>query len=96
MKKTLILSLAILTLSACATTRHYVNGTSIQGTRKVQSDSNYFISGLGQKEHIAAAKACGGAQRVVATETRMSPLNNVLSIVSFGIYTPQEQTIYCR
>ncbi|MCI5049377.1 MAG: Bor family protein [Rickettsiales bacterium] len=97
MKASIALMLAIsLLATGCMTTRHYVSSNTIQGTRAVKTDNDYFISGLAQKKETSAAHVCGGIQRVAATETKHSALNYLLGIVTFGIYTPQEQTIYCR
>jgi hypothetical protein len=96
MIKKLALIVCVALLAACAQTVHYVNGNSIDGTRKVTDNSDYFISGLAQKKMIDAKAACGNATDVIATETYHSPVNYLLGFLTFGIYTPQEQTVYCR
>ena len=96
-KRNLLAVLVVVSLvSACSTQRHYVNGSSTQGTRVVQENHDFFVSGLGQTKTVNAAEACGGAANVVATETKSSPLNIVLSILTWGIYTPREHTVYCN
>lgn len=95
--KQIILAVAVLcALSGCMKTRHYVNGNSVAGARAVKDDNDYFISGLAQEKETHAAVVCGDPRRVVATETFQSPLNIILGIITFGIYTPQEHTVYCR
>ncbi len=79
----------------CAQTVHYVKGNSIDETRKVTDNSDYFVSSLGHKKTIDAKTACGDVNKIVATETYHSPVNYLLGFLTFGIYTPQEQTVYC-
>lgn len=56
---------------------------------------HFFLSGLGQKKIINAAEICGGADRVYRTETQLTFMNGLLNVITFGIYTPQEATVYC-
>ena len=86
----------IASVAACSQTRHYVNGHSVEGTRKVTENTDYFIGGLAQKENINAESICGSADKVVATETVSSPLNIILRAITWGIYSPQEQSVYCK
>ena len=49
----------------------------------------FFVSGIGQKKTVDAAKICGGAENVVKTETQQTFVNGLLGfIVTLGIYTP--------
>ena len=96
MLKKIALIALLISVTACSQTRHYVNGHSVEGAREVKDDTDYFISGLAQKKKIDAQQICGGPDKVIATETFRSPVNIVLSLLTFGIYTPQEQTVYCK
>lgn len=96
MLKKLALVLCVISLAACAQTVHYVNGTSLEGTRPVTSNSTYFVGGIGQKKIIDTQSSCGNANDVMATETYTSPLNILFGFLTLAIYTPQEQTVYCR
>lgn len=91
----LLLGAALMTLSACATQRHYVNSYTLSGTRAVKEDQDFFVYGIGQTQEVNAASICGGQHRVAATESKQTPVNVVLGVVTFGIYTPRQQTTYC-
>ena len=45
----------------------------------------FFVSGIGQKKTVDAAKICGGAESVVKTETQQTFVNGLLGFISTGI-----------
>ena len=55
---------------------------------------HFFVSGIGQKKTVDAAKICGGAENVVKTETQQTFVNGLLGFITLGIYTPLEA--HCR
>ena len=56
---------------------------------------HFFVSGIGQKKTVDAAKICGGAENVVKTETQQTFVNGLLPVLLPGIYTPLEARVYC-
>ena len=48
--------------------------------------SRFFVSGIGQKKTVDAAKICGGAENVVKTETQQTFVNGLSVFTSLGIY----------
>ena len=56
---------------------------------------HFFVSGIGQKKTVDAAKICGGAENVVKTETQQTFVNGLLGFITLGIYTPLESGIMC-
>ena len=48
---------------------------------------HFFVSGIGQKKTVDAAKICGGAENVVKTETQQTFVNGLLGFITLGIYT---------
>ena len=56
---------------------------------------HFFVSGIGQKKTVDAAKICGGAENVVKTETQQTSVNGLLGFITLGIYTPLEARVYC-
>ena len=57
---------------------------------------HFFVSGIGQKKTVDAAKICGGAENVVKTETQQTFVNGLLGFITLGIYTPLEARVYCH
>ena len=49
---------------------------------------HFFVSGIGQKKTVDAAKICGSAESVVKTETQQTFVNGLLGFITLGIYTP--------
>ena len=48
---------------------------------------HFFVSEIGQKKTVDAAKICGGAENVVKTETQQTFVNGLLGFITLGIYT---------
>ena len=44
---------------------------------------HFFVSGIGQKKTVDAAKICGGAENVVKTETKQTFVNGLLGFYYF-------------
>ena len=42
---------------------------------------HFFVSGIGQKKTVDAAKICGGAENVVKTETQQTFVNGLLGFI---------------
>ena len=55
---------------------------------------HFFVSGIGQKKTVDAAKICG-AENVVKTETQQTFVNGLLGFITLGICTPLEARVYC-
>ena len=55
---------------------------------------HFFVSGIGQKKTVDAAKICGGAENVVKTETQQTFVNGLLGFITLGIYTRWKR-VYC-
>ena len=55
--------------------------------RNVQKETitHHFVSGIGQKKTVDAAKICGGAENVVKTETQQTFVNGLLGFITLGI-----------
>jgi len=79
--------------TGCAKQTFNVNGS---GTLAKEEMQTFFISGLGQSKEMNAASICGGADKVARVEAQLTPLNIVLSMLTFGIYTPREARVYCK
>ena len=56
---------------------------------------HFFVSGIGQKKTVSAAKICGGAENVVKTETQQTFVNGLLGFITLELYTPLEARVYC-
>ena len=54
---------------------------------------HFFVSGIGQKKTVDAAKICGGAENVVKTEAQQTFVNGLLGFITLGIYTPLEARV---
>ncbi|MDI6539557.1 Bor family protein [Pantoea ananatis] len=93
MKSILVLFLAV-TLAGCAK-QSFDLKQEPAGTPAKEETHHFFISGLGQKKNIDAAAVCGGADKVSRTETQLTFMNGFLNVITFGIYTPREASVYC-
>ena len=48
---------------------------------------HFFVSGIGQKKTVDAAKICGGAENVVKTETQQTFVNGLLGFYFEHLYS---------
>ncbi len=81
-------------LTSCATQSFTINPGA--GKEAVNTGQAFFLSGIGQTQHINAADVCGGAQNVVRVEAQQTFLNWFLGGLTFGIYTPRQARVYCK
>lgn len=94
MKSVAVIILAV-ALTGCAKQSFDFNKEASSTTVKNETH-HFFISGLGQEKIINAAAVCGGADKVSRTETKLTFMNGFLNVITFGIYTPREATVYCE
>ena len=92
MKKMLLATLALL-ITGCAQQTFTVQNKPAVAPRLITH--HFFVSGIGQKKTVDAAKICGGAENVVKTETQQTFVNGLLGFITLGIYTPLEARVYC-
>lgn len=91
---TLLISIALV---GCANQRFNVAGeVTDASTAKSEDSQTFFISGIGQKQSVDAAQACGGAAKVGGVAVEQTPMNILLGMVTFGIYTPRTARVYCK
>ena len=55
---------------------------AVVGTKETITH-HFFVSGIGQKKTVDAAKICGGAENVKETQ---QTLNGLLGFITLGIY----------
>ena len=78
----------------CSTDVYCSKQTGSSSTKETITH-HFFVSGIGQKKTVDAAKICGGAENVVKTETQQTFVNGLLGFITLGIYTPLEARVYC-
>ena len=79
----------------CSTDVYCSKQTGSSSTKGNHQLLSSFVSGIGQKKTVDAAKICGGAENVVKTETQQTFVNGLLGFITLGIYTPLEARVYC-
>lgn len=94
MNKLFVITLLVMLISGCAQQVFVMKKESV-GTPTQTTTHHFFVSGIGQKKSIDVAAVCGGADRVARVESRLSFLDGLLKVITFGIYTPREASVYC-
>ena len=69
MKKMLLATALALLITGCAQQTFTVQNKPAAVAPKETITHHFFVSGIGQKKTVDAAKICGGAENVVKTET---------------------------
>ena len=93
MKKMLLATALALLITGCA--QRAVQNKPAAVAPKETITHHFFVSGIGEKKTVDAAKICGGAENVVKTETQQTFVNGLLGFITLGIYTPLEARVYC-
>ena len=94
MKKMLLATALALLITGCAQQTFTVQNKPA-AVAPGNHHHHFFVSGIGQKKTVDAAKICGGAENVVKTETQQTFVNGLLGFITLGIYTPLEARVYC-
>ena len=93
MKKMLLATALALLITGCAQQTFTVQNKPAAVAPR-NRHHHFFVSGIGQKKTVDAAKICGGAENVVKTETQQTFVNGLLGFITLGIYTPLEARVY--
>ena len=57
---------------------------------------HFFVSGIGQKKTVDAAKICGGAEKMLRqNRNQQTFVNGLPGFITLGIYSPLEARVYC-
>ena len=75
-------ALALL-ITGCAQQTFTVQNKPAAVALKETITHHFFVSGIGQKKTVDAAKICGGAENVVKTETQQTFVNGLLGFYYF-------------
>ena len=75
MKKMLLATALALLITGCAQQTFTVQNKPAAVAPKETITHHFFVSGIGQKKTVDAAKICGGAENVVKTETQQTFAN---------------------
>ena len=78
----------------CSTDVYCSKQTGSSSTKRETITHHFFVSELGRRKTVDAAKICGGAENVVKTETQQTFVNGLLGFITLGIYTPPAR-VYC-
>ncbi|WP_436409082.1 Bor/Iss family lipoprotein [Escherichia coli] len=82
MKKMLFSAALAMLITGCAQQTFTVGNKPTAVTPKETITHHFFVSGIGQKKTVDAAKICGGAENVVKTETQQTFVNGLLGFIT--------------
>ena len=80
-------ALALL-ITGCAQQTFTVQNKPAAVAPKETITHHFFVSGIGQKKTVDAAKICGSAESIVKTETQQTFVNGLLGFYYFGNISP--------
>ena len=93
MKKMLLATALALLITGCAQQTFTVqNKPAAVAELKETITHHFFVSGIGQKKTVDAAKICGGAENVI-NRNPATFVNGLLGFITLGIYTPLEARV---
>lgn len=89
----------MLLATSCATQRFGVNSSikreQPSGNPHFSKWSNFFVNGIGQEDFRNASEMCKDNGAIAFVETKQSFGQILVSMATFGIYTPRTMNIYC-
>ena len=85
MKKMLLATALALLITGCTQQTFTIPKQTGSSSTKETITHHFFVSGIGQKKTVDAAKICGGAENVVKTETQQTFVNGLLGFITLGI-----------
>ncbi|HAG53044.1 MAG TPA: lipoprotein bor [Alphaproteobacteria bacterium] len=91
--KKLALLCSLVVLASCAKQTVYVADKPMD--YDVSKTSHFFLWGIGQTSKVDVARICKSRNNVSKVESRMSGGQAVVTLLTFGIYTPMTSTVYC-
>ena len=75
-------------ITGCAQQTFHVQKQPAAVAPKETITHHFFVSGIGQKKTVDAAKICtGGAENVVKTETQQTFINGLLGFINRHLYS---------
>ena len=96
MKKMLFATALALLITADVLNRRLTPGNKPAAVAPKETITHhFFVSELGQKKTVDAAKICGGAENVVKNRNPATFVNGLLGFITLGIYTPLEARVHC-
>ena len=90
----MLLATALALLTQDVSSDVYCSKQTGSSSTKGNHHPSLFVSGIGQKKTVDAAKIVA-AENVVKTETQQTFVNGLLGFTISGIYTPPEARVYC-
>ena len=87
MKKMLLATALALLITGCAQQTFTVQNKPAAVAPKETITHHFFVSGIGQKKTVDAAKICGGAENVVKTETQQTFVNGLLGFITLKVFS---------
>ena len=81
----MLLATALALITGCAQQTFTVQNKPAAVAPKETITHHFFVSGIGQKKTVDAAKICGGAENVVKTETQQTFVNGLLGFITLFI-----------
>ena len=94
MKKMLLATALALLITGCAQQTFTVQNNPAAVAPKETITHHFFVSELGRRKTVDAAKICGGAENVVKTETQQTFVKWITRFFYYlGIYTRQRVAV---
>jgi hypothetical protein len=100
MKKYLILFAVLFLITSCSTQRFSINSNSSREVPKTNPHfskwSHFFFWGIGQETILNSGEMCINEGGTAFVETKLTFAQGLIGAVSYGIYSPRTNNIYCN
>lgn len=82
-------------LTGCSTQTYIVSEQPAAKTASYDKMQHFFVGGIGQQSEKDTKEVCTN-NNVAKVQTQQTFLNGLLSMISYGIYSPRDMRIYCK
>jgi hypothetical protein len=81
-------------MTSCATqTNMLTNSYDVEEVER--GNDPFFIGGIGQTQTHNLENICKPGYEPAKTQTVLSPGNWLMAVITLGIYTPRQYSVYC-
>lgn len=100
MKKYLILLTTLFLITSCSTQRFSFNTNSKREVPKTNphfsKSSDFLFWGIGQETILNPVEMCKDEGGIAFIETKLTLAQGLITAVSYGIFSPRTNNIYCN
>lgn len=90
-----VFSIMLVFFVGCANTKFNIQDRNDGLQPRYVANQHYFLGGIGQEKNIDPAQICGEKEKIARVETQQTFVNGLVTLLTWGIYSPLTARVYC-